>query len=552
MANGLPFRPFPARSLHISRATPQCLLDLIEDGVIDAVVQPLKSGKEADVFLVEREDATYIAKVFREREKRSFKNDAGYKEGRKSGNTRSQRAMDNNSSYGKKLNEMAWHGAEARALSELSEAGVRVPELFQHYDRVLFMELICDTSGHPAPQLGQVELTSEQALVVYGEVLAEVIRMLLAGYIHADLSPYNILMDDEGPVIIDFPQCVSAAHNKQAGKLLERDVASIAQHLGLINPEIRALGEEAWQIWEEYEKGRLNADFRPTPGRERALANPELPELVDYLRATKEEVELERLAADGDVEAWQELKALDRGRERQPSGVNEPREADASTPSDGVEELEGLEAAPRPTTPARERPSDSPSGKYDRRAAESPDPRRPSRPAKTRSRTTRGEDAQRNAETRARPLEDRTPRDEASTAERAGAPVGDGKKKRRRRRRSRRREGPDSSTGNASRDGDGTQHETAAAPIVRRDAAYRPQPPTGTAPKFGRREGPPSHRAKTDMIHGEARPRTDEPRSSEAQTKAAETDDNLPSYGSTRRRRGQRRRRRPGSPPQAS
>jgi RIO kinase 1 len=289
--------------------------------VIDTITCPLKSGKEADVFIVEREDACYIAKVFRERQIRSFKNDAGYREGRKSGNTRSQRAMDNNSRYGKELAEAAWHKAEANALTELFEAGVRVPELFDHFDQVLFMELICDDDGEPAPQLGNVKLTAEQALDTYETVLGEIIRMLLAGYIHADLSPYNVLLDDDGPVIIDFPQCISAAHNLQAGKILERDIHSISQHLGLINPKIRELGKEAWQIWEEYKNGSLTADFRPRPGRKRALPTADLPNLMDYLRETEREVELAKLAKEGDLDAWRELSTADKHAEMRARGI---------------------------------------------------------------------------------------------------------------------------------------------------------------------------------------------------------------------------------------
>jgi RIO kinase 1 len=289
--------------------------------VIDAITCPLKSGKEADVFVVERDEACYIAKVFREREMRSFKNDAGYKEGRKSRNTRSQRAMDKNSKYGKELAESAWHSAEADALTQLGDAGVRVPELYDHYDRVLFMEMICDPDGEPAPQLGNVPFTPEEALVVYEQVVGEVIRMLLAGFIHADLSPYNILIDDNGPVIIDFPQCVSAAHNLQASAILQRDIHSISRHLGLINPEIIPLGKQAWQIWEEYEAGSLKPDFRPVLGRVRKMVTPEMPDLVGFLRATEREVELSRLAAEGDHEAREELRTHDIHAEMRAKGI---------------------------------------------------------------------------------------------------------------------------------------------------------------------------------------------------------------------------------------
>lgn len=271
--------------------------------------------------MVEREDACYIAKVFRAREHRSFKNDAGYREGRKSRNSRSQRAMDKNSRFGRELAEKEWHSSEVDALTKLNEAGVRVPELFDHYESVLFMELICDEEGEPAPQLGNVPFTPEQAKEVYDQVLSEVIKMLLAGYIHGDLSPYNILMDEDGPVIIDFPQCISAAHNMQAGKILERDIHSISQHLGLIAPEIREQGKDAWQIWQEYENGTLKSDFRPVPGRKGRLPKAEVSSLMDYLKETEREVELSKLAKEGDFEARRELKQADRYNELKARGI---------------------------------------------------------------------------------------------------------------------------------------------------------------------------------------------------------------------------------------
>jgi hypothetical protein len=136
--------------------------------------------------------------------------------------------------------------------------------------------------------------------------------MLAAGIIHADLSPYNVLIDDRGPVVIDFPQCVSASHNNQAGELLIRDVQSITRHLALFDPGIKQLGDDAWQIWAEYEAGRLTPEFMPIPGRARFNATPvDTANMVQFLRQTRLEVELERRAERGSDVARQRLHDAD-------------------------------------------------------------------------------------------------------------------------------------------------------------------------------------------------------------------------------------------------
>jgi RIO kinase 1 len=142
---------------------PAPLRELLDERIIDDVICPLQSGKEADVFVIERDDETFIAKVYREKSLRSFKNDAAYREGRAVRGSRDARALKNKSSFGRQLSEDTWHQAEAEALETLHAAGVRVPELFARYGRVLIMELVSDSSGELAPQLGKLQLEPERA-----------------------------------------------------------------------------------------------------------------------------------------------------------------------------------------------------------------------------------------------------------------------------------------------------------------------------------------------------------------------------------------------------
>ncbi len=314
--NGVQHRSPRETEATISSQIPSDLLELVDRGVLDAVVCPLKSGKEADLFVVECDQLHYVAKVYKERRLRSFKNDCNYKEGRSVRSSRARRALSKNSKYGRKIAETAWHNAEVDALRLLQQAGVRVPHVHSHHERVVIMEMICDKQGQIAPQLAQVSLSRAQAQVMVDKILDQVVLLLCNDLIHGDLSPYNVLVRDGEPVVIDLPQCVSAAHNMQAARMLERDVTAITQYLGLVEPSILALSKHAWQLWDEYERGTLAPGFRLDPKRKRSSKVEDLGALVDLVRSTRDEQMLERRAKNGDVEARALLKAAERRASR--------------------------------------------------------------------------------------------------------------------------------------------------------------------------------------------------------------------------------------------
>src|SRR5687768_16446332 len=134
--------------------TPEGLQPLIDDGVIDEVIRPLKSGKEATIYLVRSGAHTRCAKVYRNMAQRRFQRRAHYQEGRKVRGSRQARAMNKGSRYGRKEQESAWKNAEVAALYKLMAAGVRVPQPVGYFNDVLIMELITDANGDPAPRLG--------------------------------------------------------------------------------------------------------------------------------------------------------------------------------------------------------------------------------------------------------------------------------------------------------------------------------------------------------------------------------------------------------------
>jgi len=240
--------------------TPKRLLPLVNDGLLDEVLYPLMSGKEADVFVVRCGSKTRCAKIYKEAAKRSFKKAAQYTEGRKVRNSRRARAMEKGSKFGRRQQEETWQNAEVDALYRLASAGVRVPQPYGCFDGVLLMELIIDDEGDVAPRLNDVTMSAEQAIEDHALVMVYIMRMLCAGLIHGDLSEFNVLLDADGPVIIDLPQAVYAAANNNAKAMLERDVANITSYYATFAPEL-ANSRYAQEIWALFEAGDLHPDL---------------------------------------------------------------------------------------------------------------------------------------------------------------------------------------------------------------------------------------------------------------------------------------------------
>lgn len=244
---------------------PKRIEPLVEDGIIDKVIRELMSGKEAKVYVVQCGDDIRCAKVYKEAMQRSFHQATDYTEGRRVKSSRQARAMAKGSRYGRKEQEAAWQSAEVDALYKLAAAGVRVPRPFGFYEGVLLMELVKNEHDEPAPRLNDVKLTPEQAREYHAMLIRQVVLMLCAGIVHGDLSEFNILVDDQGPVIIDLPQAIDAAANNNAGRMLERDVENLANYFGQFEPELQST-QYGKEIWSLYQHGELHPDT-PLTGR---------------------------------------------------------------------------------------------------------------------------------------------------------------------------------------------------------------------------------------------------------------------------------------------
>ncbi|HEY8938824.1 MAG TPA: PA4780 family RIO1-like protein kinase [Cellvibrio sp.] len=282
---------------------PKRLQPLVDDGLIDEVYYQLMSGKEAQVFVVSANNEVRCAKVYKEANKRSFKQAVQYQEGRSVRNTRRARAMAKGTKYGQKEAEDAWLNAEVEALYRLAQAGVRVPTPYWFLDGVLVMELVVDEDGDPAPRLDDVAFDVETARAYHARMMQEIVRMLCAGLVHGDLSEFNVLIDHSGPVVIDLPQAVNAAGNNNAKMMLLRDVNNMTQYFGQYAPDLLVThyGEE---IWDLFEHGNLHPEVKLTGQFAQSNVEADIATMMRIIEAAKLEEEdrkeRERKARDGE------------------------------------------------------------------------------------------------------------------------------------------------------------------------------------------------------------------------------------------------------------
>ncbi len=342
---------------------PESLIPLLDQGTIDEVLRPLQSGKEAQVYLVRAMGHVCIAKVYKEASNRSFKHRSDYVEGRKVRNTRSARAMGKRSRFGKKAEEQSWRATEVDMIYRLRAANVCVPEPYEFVDGVLVMQLVTGHNGEPAPRLVDVTLDEDEAWDVFHFLLREVVKMLCAGVVHGDLSDFNVLMGESGPVIIDFPQAVDPAHNRNARKLLVRDVRNLTSFLARYAKRLRGTryGEEMWDL---YERNELRPDTRLTGKFRGSRKKADTGSLLDEIMAMEREAMAKRESLG--LAPRKKRKVSTVGPPPKPIGEQPPRRKRKPRRTDQDGRADGQKRPPRQHEEAR--PHHAPSGQRQERA----------------------------------------------------------------------------------------------------------------------------------------------------------------------------------------
>ncbi len=340
---------------------PNVLSSLVDEGVVERVVRPLMSGKEAQVYLVISGGRECVAKIYKEAENRTFKHRADYTEGRKVRNSRDQRAIHKRSAHGRSQDEAAWRSTEVDMIYRLRAAGVRVPAPYQFIDGVLIMELVADASGEPAARLGELDLTPEEARRIYERLIQDVVRMLCAGVVHGDLSEFNVLLAADGPVIIDFPQSVDPSKNQNARKLLLRDVDNLHRFYSRFAPNAQR-APYAEEMWALFESNQLTPETRLRGQYRASRKQTDVAAVMDFIGEVNEDERRRRRARGQDASAIPapaprrvEVRVSQRpGARRGPNPAQQPPRGGA--PAARPEAARPVAARPAGPRPPRVRP----------------------------------------------------------------------------------------------------------------------------------------------------------------------------------------------------
>jgi RIO kinase 1 len=223
---------------------------------LDTELGIVKSGKEADLFLIERAvpgtpGSLLAAKRYRGSDHREFHRSSAYEEGRRMRNTRDARAVARKSSYGREVAAGHWAIAEFDALCRAWNAGVPVPYPVQISGTEVVMEFIGD-GREAAPRLAQTRLRGTELEDLFAQVLAILSAFARGGFAHGDLSAYNLLVHRGRVVVIDLPQIVDLVANPLGADFLHRDVVNVCDWFrgrGLRTDAEEVFGEVLAEAW---------------------------------------------------------------------------------------------------------------------------------------------------------------------------------------------------------------------------------------------------------------------------------------------------------------
>ena len=228
----------------------------LDEGLIERVLRPLKSGKEASVHLCRANPRTTgerlaALKVYHPLDRRDFRDESLYRDGEYIKERRIRVALEKRTRFGREVQGGIWVGREWEALRTLSEAGVAVPRPIEATDRAILMSYVGDEE-EPAPQLHRYRTSSRPELEdLFEQCLSAIERMLFVDVVHGDLSPFNLLVWEGRITVIDLPQAVDAKKNRHAEELLSRDVRRVCEHFTRSGVERDAEGitRDLWTAW---------------------------------------------------------------------------------------------------------------------------------------------------------------------------------------------------------------------------------------------------------------------------------------------------------------
>lgn len=201
----------------------------------DTELGVLKTGKEADVFLLRRgvpgtsRSCLLAAKRYRSAEHRLFHRSSQYTEGRRVRESRDNRAMAGKTTVGRQMLAAEWAGAEFAAICQLHQAGLPVPYPVQIVGTELLLEFIGDPDGTAAPRLADSGLRGAELAGLWDQLVHATIEMASLGLAHGDLSAYNLLVHAGRLVIIDIPQLVDVFAHPRGAEFLDRDALNVSR-----------------------------------------------------------------------------------------------------------------------------------------------------------------------------------------------------------------------------------------------------------------------------------------------------------------------------------
>jgi RIO kinase 1 len=228
-----------------------------DEGLIEAVLRPIKSGKEASVHLCRANRRTtgedlVVLKAFHPLDRRDFRDESMYRDGEWIKERRVRVALEKKTRFGREVQGMIWVDREWETLRALSAGGAPVPRPIECTGDAILMTYVGD-DGFAAPQLRSYEVDdADEAEALVDQVLRAIERMLFLNVVHGDLSAYNLLVWNGLVTVIDLPQAVDPRKNRHAKAFLERDVERIcewASHHGVHRPAGRIAGD-LWTSWE--------------------------------------------------------------------------------------------------------------------------------------------------------------------------------------------------------------------------------------------------------------------------------------------------------------